>query len=282
MVTAPEVAGQELLSTGDGGGYIGPFVANPAETTADTIAIDVIMPRGLFFTETDGTLSAKTITWQVQARTIDDAGTATGGFVTLATESHTVADNTPQRLTFKYVVSAGRYEVQLIRTDTKDTSTRAAHEIRWEGLKTHLTGIFTADSVTLLAMKMRATDNLSQRSSRLINCIVQRKLPIWDAVNGFSAPQTTRSIVWAMVDIMRAEYGAKLADSRIDLAGLVALDTILTNRGDFFDGVFDQKLTVWEALTKIGRCGRSVPFLQGGISKHILKPYYSMNTKKNP
>ena len=269
VVTAPEIAGQELLSTADGGGFIGPFVANPAETVADTIAIDVIMPRGLFFTENDGSLSAKTITWRVEARTIDDAGTATGSFVTLATESHTAADNTPQRLTFKYPVTSGRYEVQIIRTDTKDTSTRAAHELRWEGLKAQLTGTFTADGVTLLALKMRATDNLSQRSSRLINCIVQRKLPIWDAVNGFSTPQVTRSIVWAMVDALRAEYGAKLVDSRIDLAELVALDIILTSRGDFFDGVFDQKLTVWEALTKIGRCGRSVPYLQGGIVRVV-------------
>lgn len=269
VVTAPEVAGQELLSTADGGGYVGPFIANPAETTASTIAIDVVMPRGLFFTETDGSLSNKTITWKVEARTIDDAGTAISGFVALATESHTASDNTPQRLTFKYPVTAARYEVQILRTDTKDTSARAAHEIRWDGLRSHLAGTFTADNVTLLALKMRATDNLSQSSSRMINCIVQRKLPIWDAVNGFSAPQTTRSIVWTMVDVLRAEYGAKLADSRIDLAGLVALDATFTSRGDYFDGVFDQKLTVWEALTKIGRCGRSVPYLQGGIVRVV-------------
>ena len=35
-------------------------------------------------------------------------------------------------------------------------------------------------------------------------------------------------------------------------------------RGDRFDAVFDQSLTVWEALTRIARYGRALPFLQGG------------------
>ncbi|MEG3639247.1 phage tail protein [Magnetococcus sp. PR-3] len=39
--------------------------------------------------------------------------------------------------------------------------------------------------------------------------------------------------------------------------------------GDNFDAVFDQKLTVWEAITRIARCGRSVPILQGGTVRII-------------
>ena len=36
-----------------------------------------------------------------------------------------------------------------------------------------------------------------------------------------------------------------------------------------FDGVFDQQVTVWEALTRVARCGRAVPFLQGGIVRLV-------------
>jgi hypothetical protein len=72
-----------------------------------------------------------------------------------------------------------------------------------------------------------------------------------------------------MADVLKADYGAELEDGRIDLAGLYALDQTWTARGDTFNAVFDQKLTVWEALTRIARCGRAVPFLQGGVVRFV-------------
>ena len=81
--------------------------------------------------------------------------------------------------------------------------------------------------------------------------------------------QPTRSIAWALADILKASYGAKLADERIDLSALSALDAIWTARGDTFNGVFDRKLTVWNALTQVARCGRAMPFLQGGLVRFV-------------
>jgi sulfur carrier protein ThiS len=265
VVTAPEIAGQELLSTADGGDWVGPFAANPAETQAGDIGIDVVFPRGLYYANDSGGLDSRTITWDVQARTIDDDGVATGAWTTLGSETHTASTNTAIRLSFKYPVTSGRYEVQLLRTDAKDTSSRAGHELRWVSLRSYLTGAPDFGDVTLLAVKMRATDNLSQRSSRMINCIVTRGLPVWDPVTGWSAPAPTRSIAWAFADACRAEYGAKLADTRIDLQALYGLDQVWSARGDEFNGIFDSSMTVWEALTRIARCGRAVPVLQGGV-----------------
>ncbi len=175
------------------------------------LGIDVIFPRGFYYANDSGGLDARTITWDVQARTIDDDGVATGAWITLGSETHTAATNTAIRLSFKYPVTSGRYEVQLLRTDSKDTSSRAGHELRWVSLRSYLTGAPDFGDVTLLAVKMRATDNLSQRSSRMINCIVTRRLPVWDTVTGWSAPQPTRSIAWAFADACRAAYGATLA-----------------------------------------------------------------------
>lgn len=265
VVTAPEVAGQELLSIADGGGWIGPFTANPAATQAGNLGIDVIFPRGLYYANDTGGLDARTITWDVQARSIDDDGGATGAWTTLGSETHTAATNTAIRLSLKYGVAPGRYEVRQQRTDTKDPSSRAGHEIRWGALRSYLDGAPDFGDITLLAVKMRATDNLSQRSSRMINCIVTRRLPVWDSVTGWSAPVPTRSIAWAFADACRSQYGAKLADARIDLNALVALDQTWADRGDEFSGIFDSSMTVWEALNRIARCGRAVPVLQGGV-----------------
>ncbi|CAA7616790.1 Phage-related protein [Candidatus Terasakiella magnetica] len=273
VVTAAEVAGQELVApnlvqSGDDG-YIGPFTANPVDTTAGALGIDVVMPRGLYYANDGGSLDSRTVQWQVEARAIDAEGGAIGGWAVLAQPSHTAATNSTIRLSFRYSVSPGRYEVRLKRLDTKDTAERAGHEIRWGALRAYLTGQPDFGAVTLLAVKMRATDNLSQRSSRMINVIATRKLPVWSAAGGWSAPQPTRSIAWAFADACKAEYGAKLADSRIDLKTLAALDAVWAARGDSFDAVFDSSMTVWEALTRIARCGRAVPIQQGGIVRII-------------
>ncbi|TAN65287.1 MAG: phage tail protein, partial [Magnetospirillum sp.] len=164
VVTAAEIAGQELIApnlvqSGDDG-FIGPFTANPVDTTAGALGIDVVMPRGLYYANDGGSLDSRTVQWQVEARAIDADGEAIAGWSLLATESHSAASNSAIRLSFRYSVNPGRYEVRLKRLDTKDTAERAGHEIRWGALRAYLTGQPDFGAITLLAVKMRATDNL--------------------------------------------------------------------------------------------------------------------------
>ena len=266
VVTAPEVAGQELLA----GTWTGGFAINPADSEVTHVGIDILLPRGLYYANDAGGLDSRSASWKVEARAIDAEGDELGDWLTLGSESLTAATTTPQRMSYKYMVSPGRYEVRATRLDSKDNNSRAGHEVRWGEARGYLAGGVTfPDNVTLLAIRMRATDNLSQRSSRLINCIVTRKLPVWSVDSGWSAAMPTRSIAWAFADILRASYGAKLPDARIDLAALAQLDQVWADRVDQFDGVFDQQVTVWEALTRVARCGRAVPFLQGGIVRLV-------------
>ena len=269
VVTAPEIAGQELIGANDReageDGWVGPFTANPAGTRATGIGIDVVMPRGLYYAADDGSLEARTVEWEVEVRAVDDDGEATGGWIAVASESVTAAENTQQRKSYRYALDAGRYEVRVRRTNDKSGDARAGHVVHWGGLKAYLDEPPAFGGVTLLAVRMRATDNLSQRSARLVNVIATRKLPVWDPAAGWSEPRATRSLASAFADAARSRYGAGLDDTRIDLDALHALDAVWQSRGDRFDAVFDQSLTVWEALTRIARCGRALPFLQGGI-----------------
>ncbi len=271
VVTAPEVAGQELkgpnqLGSGESG-YVGPFVVCDSDRKVDKIGIDIVFPRGLYYANASGGLDSKTVQWRVEARVIDEEGdpVGDGSYTTLATESLTDATNTAIRKSYSYTVTEGRYDVRAIRLDDKDMDARAGHEVRWAELRGYLTGEIDFGNITLLAVKMRATDNLSQRSSRMINVIATRKLPIWNpTTQTWSAPVATRSIMWAFADACRAEYGGELADSRLPLADYVAMDAKLEARGNHFDAVFDSQMTLWEALIRIARCGRSVPVQQGG------------------
>ena len=253
------------------------IAATAGDTAFDASATDFLdegVKVGRRITVSGFSTEANNGTWTVASVTasritVSEAGIVdeeAGASVTIGAsgEYHVAATSTAIRLSFGYPVAAGRYEVRARRTNNKSTDSRTGHELRWAGLKTFLEDAPEFGNVTLLAVRMRATDNLSQRAARMINCIVTRKIPVWDPETGWSEPQPTRSIAWAFADAARSRYGAGLDDARIDLAALHALDQVWQSRGDRFDGAFDQGLTVWEALTRIARCGRALPFLQGG------------------
>ena len=265
VVMAPEIAGQELLKDE----YVGGFVVNPEDTQINKISIDVVMSAGLYYANDSGGLSEKSIQWQIEARTIDDEGNALDDWFVLGTETYSAAQNKPIRLTYNYSVDMGRYEVRATRLDDKDTSARAAHSIYWESLKGHMEAPATFGEMTLLAIKMQATNNLSSNSSRKINAIITRKVRKWNSQSGWSEPVACRSIAWAIADILKAQYGGRLPDARIHLMELEQLDKVWENRSDYFDGIFDGATTIWEAVSKVARCGRALPILQSGMVRII-------------
>lgn len=245
--------------------YIGPFTANAATTQANTIGIDIILPRGLYYANDKGGLDAVSISWAVELRQIDDSGTPVGSWTVAGSESLNLSTTTPQRFSYRYAVASGRYEARLRRTNTKQTDAKYGNELAWGGLRAYLPDTRDYGQVTLIAMRMRASNNLSQQASRKVNVIATRKLRTWSGT-AWSAPVATRSIAWALADAAQnTVYGGRLLDARVDLDGLLALHNTWEARGDHFDGRFDNTLALWEGLTKIAAAGRARPFMQGGI-----------------
>ena len=265
VVTSAEVAGQELLK----GVIVGGFVLNSTESEINKIEIDVACQRGLYYANDNGGLSEKTVQWRVDARLIDDEDNALGDWFTLATETLTGSTVNGVYRTYAYSVARGRYEVRATRLDDKDDSSRSGHELRWISAKGYVVSEKNYGNVTLLAIVMKATNNLSQRASNLINCVVTRKLKTWSPNSGWSGLTPTRSIAWALADILKADYGAKLTDKSIDLNVLYQLERKWSVRGDTFNGVFDSKLTVYEALSRVAKVGRAVAFIQDGIVRFV-------------
>jgi hypothetical protein len=261
VTTSVEVSGQEL----ENGVAVGPFAANAAGTTTTTLAIDVVCPRGLYYANDSGGLTTVSVSFTVEARQIDADGAPLGGWVTLGSETISGATNTPQRNSYRYSgLTGARYEVKCTRTTAKGGSARYGDDLMWVGLRAYLPEVRTWPGQTMIALRMRASNSLSGQASRKINVISTRKLPIYSA-GVWTAPQVTRSPAWAMADALRASYGAGLADSRIDINQLVSLAATCAARGDTFDARFDNTLTLWEALQKIGQAVRTRPYLQGGI-----------------
>jgi hypothetical protein len=264
VYTAVEVSGQELKYSTPTPEYVGPFVVNPAGSTVNSIAVDMVAPRGVYFANDAGGLDSRTVSFKAQARQINDAGEAIGDWFDLVNNSITEKTTTPQRRSYNAGVANGRYEVRMTRTNAKDTNVRAGNDINWASLRGYARGNQNYGEITVLAMRMRASDNLSAQASRKINVIATRMLPTYNG-STWSDPVETRSIAWAIIDICKAKYGMKLTDHQINLDGLLQLNTLWNARGDLFDGIFDSQQSAWDAVSQIARCGRAVAFMQGGI-----------------
>jgi len=244
------------------------FVAAAVDSVAHHLAFDLVFPLGLF--GNGSKLNDKSVVLQLQARQIDDNGDPLGEWINLANPTITDRSATPFGKSLRYTLATpGRYRVRAWRADTKSTSSNDGHQVLWAGLRSYLRAPQNFGPVTLLAIRMRATNNLSAQASRRIGVLATRKLPVWNG-SAWSAPVVSTSLAWAIADAARnGDYGAGLSDARLDLPALLALDGEWAARGDQFNARFDQSGSWWEAVSKIAAAGRARIFMQGGVLRLV-------------
>lgn len=278
-----EVSGQEMTYNN----YIGHFFANAAGTEINKIGVDFVAPAGMYYANDTGGMDVRSATFQVEAALFNPATGLLGSFSVYLTKTFSAASPTAIRKTFKFDVVPGRYAVRVRRISAEDNSARAGDTIVWAGMKGYIPGAQNYGGVTTLAIIAKATNNLSNTSSRRINCLVQRRLKTWNPAMGWSNTTIpTRSIAWAIADAAKADYGLKLSDSKIDLQGLYDLDQYYnsreslfgTGKGDYCDIVFDNKIGSLEALGAIAQCGRAIAITQGALIRVIRDSQQSLHS----
>lgn len=244
--------------------WTAPFNANPSGTLATQLEVDLIHTTGIYYQDSKGGTWSLVASALFQYQEIDDSGTPIGAWTTLKNYNEAAYSLSPLRKTFTITVSAGRYRVRARRTNPDSTSTRDQDTIAWGALRAVLEDTTDYGNVTLIAIKAKATNNLNNNSSNKVSCIATRKLPIYSG-GVWSAEAATRNPVWAFCDAVRANYGAKLTDSYLDLQSLVSIAQDLDDENINFDWVFDQKGTLWEVLTVIAKVTYGSPTIQGSI-----------------
>ncbi|WP_417550112.1 host specificity factor TipJ family phage tail protein [Methylophaga sp.] len=262
---SPDVTNSTLFApnepeyTGD----VGPFIANDVDTVAEEIAIDILIPKGLYFSNNDGGLDARSVRVFFEYRDVDNADQGVGTWKVFEDKTYTAATVEPIRRTIRKTITTttGRVQVRGRRINSSTDDFKESDEVRWVGLKAYLDSSQTYNHSTW-AVKAKATDNLSSQNERLFNLIAYRKLPIWDGEEWLPAA-TTRNIAWALCDAVKAEYGGNYLDKNLDLDGIKELADEWEARGDYFDGQFDTKTTLWTALKKMCMVGRAEPIQYG-------------------
>lgn len=267
--TSSEVSGIELFGPNEedypAGGWSGPFVAASAGSQAYRLEVDISLREGLFYVTKKGGTGEETIEALFEYRLIDDDGDPLGSWTTLAAFERTLATTDPKRFTLHKEVDPGRYEVRAKRTIDTPEDYRHKTGLTWEGLRAICETEQDFGDVTLLAVKARATNNLNDSAQHLFNVEVTAEVPVYDVGSDDWTRTATRNPVWAFLDILRASYGKNLTRAFFDLPGLAALADELDADGVKFDGSFDSKTTIWEALQVVLNVADAVPVVNGGI-----------------
>jgi hypothetical protein len=250
------------LADGSPGAWTTAFVTCPTGYDTTKLDFSFSLPSGL---GTEAGLifgHVPNTTIRVEVREIDTENEPIGSWVAFGTATRTSLVDPGAVIVISASVTPGRYE---IRARRENTGINNAGAIIFSGWIAHVTPLVaTYPGVTLLAVRAK-TANVTDAQILKINATVFRKVRTWHPDTGFSAIVGTHSAVWAMVDLLtNTTYGGRLDDSRLDLAGLYALHLELLARGDEFDGVFDRKITLWEAFKLICRAVRCTPVLNGG------------------
>ena len=286
----------------------GGYISTPLGVKTERLAIDISLPRGLArIDKNTGDARSKTVKFIAQARLIDDSNQPTGQWFNLTDKSNpylppntvtpterppfyngpvfhnfgteiTATTIDPIMLTYFYSVPKGRYEVRVARTTYASDSSSTNDELHWIGVRSYMPSKRQYGNVTMLAVKMKATNNLNNNIARRINVLGTRILPVFDGKKWEEKP--TRSIAWAAADILtNKEYGRGLKMSRVNLQELMRLDAVWNGRRDYFDGFFNTETNIWDALTRCVEVGRTKPVYIAGVIDFVRNEPKSLPTQ---
>lgn len=264
VINAPEAGGQDMSNIIT----LGPYVINAVGTQVSRLSVDIVMPGGLFGVDKHGHEYNLWLELDITADAIDGEGKVTGDSFTVFRGKIWDRTRTAIRRSLSKDVPPGRYRVTVKRLKRKGYSNES-DSCTLGNIRGYLVDDNEYGDVTLLAVRIRATANLSNSASRLLNCLVEREIPVWEPSGGWSDPVLTDNPAWCFADAARARYGGDFPDSEVDLNGLHYLAGVLEERGDGFNGRFDSNQSLWDGLGKVGQVCRCAPVRQGNLLRMI-------------
>lgn len=264
---APEVGGTRSAAgiriANPNEAFSGPFLACPKGEKTSWFQIDMLASDGLGYINDDGSISNRTIYFDIQYR---DHGT--GNWIAAPGGPVYLYGNTRDQVgrTFDFTLPAAiTPEVRIRRSTAYDNRTQAMDKVLWSELRSHLGVKSTYPGCTVIALVINGSNAISALSEEKISVTATRKLPELDGVGGWTAPVATRQISsWAAYVAKSIGY----TDAELDLDELARLESIWSPRADYFDFIFAKEGTVKNAINSALSAG----FAELTIDRGRIRP----------
>jgi hypothetical protein len=286
VVTSPDVANVQMIGTNeDGWDWIGPVMMNNPGTKMSRFFFDVALPGGLFALDSKGKVISATAAFEVEAESVNDAGVGLGDRGNIIDQTLTMATRDAVRASFEASLDPARYRIWYRRKNAKSEDSNTVDALVALSARAFLPRAAVRARSSVIAMKARSTKNLNGSAAQQFYVIATRKLPLYDTeTKTWSAPVATRSIAAAAAYACYSQNVLRKPDHRYDVNYLFGtLHPIWEERGDTFDGTFDDGGSALEGLRTILRAGRAQPLPIGGfIAFHRDQPVTVPRTGFNP
>jgi len=266
--TASEIASIELVGPNEPEhDWSGGFSIIPAREKAYRIEIDLSFRGGLYSTNKKGKLISASVDAEFEIREIDDFGAPVdapaGSWVTAHSFTKTMATVQTKRFTVGFDVDEARYEIRGKRTTDKSSDFKVRDTLTWVSARAYLKTNQEFGNVTLLAVKLRASNSLNDNSRSTFNVGAKGTSWVYNSNTKEWAIQHTRSSIWAACDVLLSSYGRNLDPSFIHAEEIAEIAARKETEGIYYDGAVDQQSTVWSAITDILMSAKCKPDLPG-------------------
>lgn len=260
VVTALEVGDQELLAFLDNTLY---FPVGNKEVSR--ILVDIAFPRGLYkIDKTTGNFVGISVQFQIQVQIRLNNAWSDSFNRTVTVGNNSVADVSPWRRSLSIQCSPGVYRVRLVRTSAAaSTDGTVSDALQWIGLRgfiaiTPNTGQYAYGDCTMMALRLRANNLISENATSRIQVNVKRINPITGVFDANPAA--------CYLDVAtNQDYGARRPLTEIDADRVDALYTRWSSGSLGFNGAFTDQVTVYEALKSVLVPGVAEPMLVDGL-----------------
>lgn len=239
------------------GDWIGPFSACPDGEVTSEIEHDVLFSNGLFTMNKYGNAVPYAVTVELQYRDRDVAGAWTSIRKTYSLGTLDAAGFTERTV----LSSTMRPEVRMRRIGARSSDTNTQDAVQWYGLRARLAVKTSYEGVTVLAVRVKGGERLSNQSDSLINVEATRVLPVRNGLGGWDVETPTRGIVPWVAHVARS---TGYSDAEVDFAELDALGQVWAARGDLYDFTHESATTAKEAINKALRSGFAELTLERG------------------
>lgn len=276
VITSPAVGGQEFEKETDAS----LFFPISDTITQERIDVDIEFSRGLFYITETGAFSAIEVVLEI---TIDQYDPSTG--VTIASSAKPfrfVNYGTPNTNAFRRTMTfnrpAGYYRVKVRRLSPKpDTKGSKSDMFRWIGLRGYASIIDTTvipqvrkyayGETHLLALRLKANDVISRQSSTQVQVRVKRVIVVpgeIDGQPGLKDRHTRNPAAIAYNILTQPNYGGGRPISEFDTSRFSTY-YFKWAAANGFNGVFNQRITLYEALQTVLQPVMAKPLALGSL-----------------
>jgi predicted phage tail protein len=153
-------------------------------------------------------------------------------------------------------VPFGQYEIRIQRDTAESLDEYTSDKVYISDINEVTASVVAYNNTALVGLKVKLTNQLSQLPTvTYINH--GRIIRLWDPVTGWGMGNSSNP-AWIALDMLtHTRYGGQLDESRIDLEQFKDWAKHCVDQSLQFNGVFDSKMTMWDALQYVCRLGHA-------------------------